>query len=84
VGLVTMLGNVLLAPVTGPYYGVKFVLNALREQVETVNANEERRLQEELIALNMRLELGEITEPEFAAQETALLARLKAFRAAKK
>jgi hypothetical protein len=42
---------------------------ALRDQVESESANREKSLQEELAALNMRLEIGEITEQEFEQQE---------------
>jgi hypothetical protein len=72
--------NVLFAPFTGPYYGLRFVLNALREQVETESANREKALQEELAALNMRLEIGEITEQEFAEQEARVLEQLRESR----
>jgi hypothetical protein len=72
---------IVFAPVLGPYYGVRFVLNTLREKVEEESEHEEQRLQEELVALNMRLEIGEIGEKEFAQQEAAVLEKLKAFRA---
>ena len=75
-----LLANVLLAPFTGPYYGLRFVMNALRQQVESESSSEEQRLQEELVALNMRLEIGEISESEFATKEAAVLEKLRAFR----
>ena len=76
-GLIT---GILFAPFMGPVYGVRFVLNALKEQVDTEAEHADARLQEELVALNMRLELGELTEEEFEAQESALLERIKAQR----
>jgi hypothetical protein len=72
--------DILFAPFTGPYYGVRFVLNALREQVESESENQEQTLQEELVALNMRLEIGQISEEEFETEEAAVLAKLRAFR----
>jgi hypothetical protein len=78
VGLIT---GILFAPVAGPYYGLRFVLNALKEQIESESANEERRLQEELVALNMRLEIGEISESEFEKKEAEVLEALRVFRA---
>ncbi|AKU94994.1 hypothetical protein AKJ09_01658 [Labilithrix luteola] len=76
-----LLTNVLLAPVTGPIYGVRFVLNALKTQAETELEGQEKHLQEELVALNMRMELGQISEPEFEEQEATLLKKLRNFRA---
>jgi hypothetical protein len=70
-----------LGPVAGPYYGVRFVLNALRDEVERESEHEEQDLQEELVALNMRLEIGELAEEEFEAKEAAVLARLREIRA---
>jgi len=77
---VGLLVNVLLGPFTGPYYALRFVLGALNEQVESEFDNEEHRLQEELVALNMRLEMGELDEQEFEAKEAELLEKLRAFR----
>lgn len=79
--LLGLLTNVLLAPVTGPIHGVRFVLNALKKQAETELEGQEKHLQEELVALNMKMELGQIAEAEFEEQEASLLAKLKAFRA---
>jgi hypothetical protein len=42
--------------------------------------NDDSRLREELLASQMRLELGEISEQEFAAIETDLLRRLREIR----
>jgi hypothetical protein len=42
--------------------------------------NDDSRLREELLAAQMRLELGEITEEEFRAAEADLLARLREIR----
>jgi hypothetical protein len=75
-----LLANVLLAPVMGPVYGLRFVLNTLREQAETASADEEQALQQDLVALNMRFELGEISEPEFEEKEAVLLEKLRAVR----
>ena len=77
-GLIT---GILFAPVTGPYYGLRFVLNALKQQIESESANEEQRLQEELVALNMRLEIGEIEESEFETREAEVLEALRMLRA---
>jgi hypothetical protein len=72
--------HVVFAPVTVPVYGVKFVINALAEQAESELRDREKHLKEELVALNMRLELGDIDQAEFESQEATLLAKLREFR----
>ncbi len=80
-GLLTKLvGNVVLAPITAPVYGVKFVLGALAQEAESELGDREKRLKEELVALNMRLEIGDIGEAEFESREAELLEKLRAFR----
>ena len=59
--------------------GIKFVLRKIVDAVET-QLNDDSVLHEELLAAQMRLELGEITEEEFAVVEADLLARLREIR----
>jgi hypothetical protein len=59
--------------------GVKFVLGKLVQAVDA-EMNDDSRLREELLASQMRLELGEISEEEFAVIEADLLARLREIR----
>jgi hypothetical protein len=61
---------------------VRFVLDKI---VDAVNAelDDEGRLKEDLLAAQMRLELGEIDDEEFAAIESQLLARLREIREAR-
>lgn len=56
--------------------GVKFVLTRLAEAVEA-EMYDESALREELLAAQMKLELGEITDEEFAAVEEGVLAGLR-------
>ena len=56
--------------------GVKFVLTRLAEAVEA-EMYDETHLREELLAAQMQLELGEITEEDFAAIEEQVLAGLR-------
>ncbi len=56
--------------------GLQFVFNRLAEAVDT-EMNDDSRLREELLAAQLRLELGEITDDEFAEIEGSLLARLR-------
>jgi hypothetical protein len=59
--------------------GLRFVLDKLAGAVDS-EMNDDRALREELVANQMRLELGEISEEEFAGRERDLLARLREIR----
>lgn len=59
--------------------GIKFVLRKIVDAVET-QLNDDSVLHEELLAVQMRLELGEITQEEFAEVEADILARLREIR----
>jgi len=59
--------------------GIKFVLRKIVDAVEA-QLNDDSVLHEELLAAQMRLELGEITDEEFATVEADILARLREIR----
>jgi hypothetical protein len=59
--------------------GIKFVLDKIASAVDG-EMNDDSRLREELLAAQMRLELGEIGAEEFRALEADLLARLRQIR----
>jgi len=59
--------------------GVKFVLGKLAQAAEA-ELNDDSHLREELLAAQMRLEVGEIDEEQFASLEKDLLARLREIR----
>ena len=61
--------------------GIKFVLRRVAEAVDT-EMNNVDTLRQELLAAQMRLELGEMTESEFAQLESAVLARMREIREA--
>jgi len=61
--------------------GIKFVLRRIAEAVDT-EMNDVDTLRQELLAAQMRLELGEMTESEFSALEAEVLARLREIREA--
>jgi|GEM_PF-1148219 len=63
--------------------GVKFVLTRLAEAVEA-EMYDESALREELLAAQMKLELGEITEDDFARIEEQVLAGMREVRARQK
>ena len=55
---------------------IKFVLGKVSAAVEA-ELNDDTALREELLAAQMRLELGEITEEEFVEFEGAIVARIR-------
>jgi len=59
--------------------GIKFVLGRVAAAVDS-ELNDDSRLREELLAAQMRLELGEIGDDEFRALEADLLALLREIR----
>jgi gas vesicle protein GvpG len=60
--------------------GLRFILEQLAAVVER-EMDDEGRLKEELLVAEMRLELGEIDDFEFAAIEAEILPRLREIRA---
>jgi hypothetical protein len=60
--------------------GLRFVLRRIADAVDA-QLNDVDALREELLAAQMRLELGEIGPEEFADLERDLLARLREIRA---
>jgi Gas vesicle protein G len=59
--------------------GLRFVLDKVAAAVET-ELNDDTALREQLLAAQMRVELGEMGEEEFAALEADILARLREIR----
>jgi hypothetical protein len=59
--------------------GIKFVLGKVAAAVDA-ELNDDSHLREELLAAQMRLELGEITEQEFTQFEADVLVRLREIR----
>jgi hypothetical protein len=60
--------------------GVRFVLDKVVQAVDK-ELSDDTVLREELLAAQMRRELGEISEEEFAETEKNLLARIREIRA---
>jgi len=63
--------------------GIKFVLDKVATAVDE-EMNDEGSLREELLAAQMRVELGEMDEEEFAGLERDILARLREIRDAQR
>ena len=77
-----LLVDILTLPVLGMPRMVNWVANKLKDTVEQ-DEMDEGKLQGDLLELQMRYELGEIDDDEYAEQETAILDRLSAIRRAK-
>jgi hypothetical protein len=59
---------------------LRFVLDKLAAAVDS-ELNDDTALREQLLAAQMRLELGEMTDEEFVALESEILAKLRDIRA---
>jgi uncharacterized membrane protein len=75
-----MLLKLLLAPLTAPVAGVKFVFNTIGDMADRELYDEER-IREDLLLLQVRLDDGEIAEDEYTEAEAEIMARLRAARA---
>jgi hypothetical protein len=60
--------------------GLRFVLDKLAAAVDT-ELNDDTALREQLLAAQMRVELGEMSDTEFQALEDDILSRLRDIRA---
>jgi hypothetical protein len=59
--------------------GIRFVLDKVAAAVET-EMNDDTALREQLLAAQMRVELGEMSQEEFDVLESDILARLREIR----
>ena len=67
--------DLLLAPVTG----FKFILGQIQKMADS-ELNDETVIKEQLLELQMRLELEEVSEEEYAEREAELFARLRVIK----
>lgn len=75
-----LLSDLLLFPVTGPGRGLRFIAEQIRDQVDEERLSESSDIEDELMSLAIRYELGELSEEAYAEQESALLERLNEVR----
>jgi hypothetical protein len=71
-----LIDDLLLAPVSG----FKFILGQI-QKIADQELNDESVIKEQLLELEMRLELGEISEEDHRDQEAELFARLRNVKA---
>lgn len=77
-----LLTDILTFPVLGIPRMFHWVVKRIAEVAEE-DEMDEGKLQGDLLELQMRYELGEIDDDEYAEQETAILDKLSAIRRAK-
>jgi uncharacterized protein involved in exopolysaccharide biosynthesis len=70
-----LIDDLLLSPLAG----LKFILTQIEKVVDR-ELNDETFIKEQLLELQMRLELNEISEDDFRAREQDLFARLRAIK----
>ena len=74
-----LLTHLLFWPVTGPVAGIKWTLGKVQRVVEE-ELVDDTSVKQDLMELNMRLELGDIDDAEYAAEEAKLMTRLREIR----
>jgi hypothetical protein len=74
-----LLKHVLFWPVTGPIAGIEWSMNQVMKVVEE-ELTDDAPVKQDFMELQMKLELGEISDEEYAAQEAAIMQRLREVR----
>jgi hypothetical protein len=70
-----LIDDILLAPVSG----FKFILGQIQKMADQ-ELNDDTVIKEQLLELQMRLELDEISDAEYQEREAELFARLRALK----
>jgi hypothetical protein len=73
------LTNLLTFPVMGPIKGIIWIAEKVNEQVEK-ELYDEDKVRGQLMEMELRLDLGEISEEDYLEVEEALLERLRIIR----
>ena len=75
-----LLTKLLFFPVAGPVAGIRWSLEKVRAIVDE-ELTDDTPVKEEIMELQMKLELGDITDAEYVEREKALMTRLRDIRA---
>jgi len=75
-----LLSTILTFPVSGPVAGIKWSLRQVQRVVDE-ELTDDAPIKEALMELQMRLEVGEVTDDEYVAEESRLMAQLREVRA---
>jgi hypothetical protein len=76
---VGLLSTIVFWPVTGPVAGIKWTLGKVQRVVED-ELVDDTPVKEALMELQMRLELGDIDDETYVAEEAALMRQLRDIR----
>ena len=74
-----LLTNILLAPFLGPIYGTKWTLDKV-DRVVREQLTDDTPIKEDLMALHLRLEMGEIDDAEYVRREAEIMERFREVR----
>jgi len=74
-----LLTKLLFFPVTGPVAGIRWSLGKVQAVVEE-ELTDDAPVKQELMELQLKLELGDITDAEYVEREGALMVRLREVR----
>ena len=77
-----LLDDILLLPIKGPIAGFRWVMSTIQKMADEELMNDQP-WKERLIELQMRLELGEISEEEYVVEEATVFQALRDIRARK-
>lgn len=72
-----MLGKLLLLPVMGPINGLIWIGEQIEERTNT-EFDAQENLHKQLLSLQLKFDMGEISEEEFDEQEEEILLRIQA------
>jgi hypothetical protein len=74
-----LLTNILLAPFLGPVYGTRWTLDKV-DRVVREELTDDTPIKEDLMALQLKLEMGEIDDAEYVRREAELMQRFREVR----
>jgi gas vesicle protein GvpG len=74
-----LLTNILLAPFLGPVWGTRWTLDKV-DRVVRDELTDDTPVKEDLMALQLKLEMGEIDDAEYLRREAELMQRLRDVR----
>ena len=74
-----LLTNILLAPFLAPIYGTKWTLDKV-DRVVREQLTDDTPIKEDLMALQLQLEMGEIDDAEYIRREAELMQRFREVR----
>ena len=74
-----LLTNILLAPFLGPVWGTRWTLDKV-DRVVRDELTDDTPVKEDLMALQLQLEMGEIDDAEYVRREGAIMQRFREVR----